>query len=117
MEPNLIQAIGRLEAVLAMETGALKAGEPFSLAEASGRKNQSLLELSRMARGLKADSISPELTLRLQGLRQQLDDNQRTLKLHVEASEEIAGVIASSIKHAESDGTYGDAVKQIKRAR
>ncbi|MEF2071752.1 flagellar protein FlgN [Consotaella aegiceratis] len=117
MEPVLLQAIGRLETVLARETAALNAGSVKDLAEFSARKNQSLLELTRMSRGLKPEVVSSDVRIRLSNLKKGLDANQRALRLHVQASEEIAGLIARAIEHAESDGTYEAPVKGAQRAK
>ncbi|MCQ8780943.1 hypothetical protein [Mangrovibrevibacter kandeliae] len=115
MEPVLMQAIGRLEAVLVQETAALKSGSLSGLADTTGRKNQSLLELSRISRNLKPDVIGPELRGRLGSLRLRIEENQSALRLHVGASEEIANLIARAIEAAESDGTYGDGIQGVRR--
>lgn len=112
-----MHAIGRLEAVLAKETDALKAGTKIDLNEVNGRKNQSLLELSRISRSMKPDAITPELRARLQTLKARLEANQLVLKRHVDASEEIAGVIARAIERAESDGTYDAPASGIRRLK
>lgn len=113
MEAVLTQAINRLEAVLAGETNALRSGRRVNLNEISNRKNQSLLELSRIARGLDTAGMSATLRGRLEGLRERLDDNGRVLKLHMEATDEISGIVARSLADAESDGTYGASVRGV----
>ncbi|SJZ82264.1 hypothetical protein [Consotaella salsifontis] len=117
METVLLQAIGRLETVLANETAALRAGVTKDLKEYNVRKNQSLLELSRMTRGMNADAVSDVVKGRLANLRSGLDANQRVLKLHVQASEEIANLIARAIESAESDGTYEAPVRGAVQAK
>ncbi|MBC8128985.1 MAG: hypothetical protein H7Y08_01535 [Rhizobiaceae bacterium] len=117
MEAVLIQAINRLEAVLAGETNALREGRTIKLQETTNRKNQSLLELSRISRGLDPAVVSPVLKARIGTLHERLDDNRRVLQLHMEATSEITGLIARAIAHAESDGTYGSAVTGVKLAR
>ncbi|WP_185983572.1 flagellar protein FlgN [Aureimonas mangrovi] len=109
----LTQAINRLEAVLAGEMNALRSGARFNLGETSNRKNQSLLELTRIARGLDTASVSGELRTRLSTLRERLDDNRRLLQLHMEATDEVAGLISRSMAEAESDGTYGSSVRGV----
>lgn len=115
MEAVLTQAINRLEAILAGETQALRQGLPVKLGETTNRKNQSLLELSRIARGLDPATVTPNLRVRLGTLHERLDDNQRVLRLHMEAADEITGLIARTIADAESDGTYGSSIKGVKR--
>ncbi|RIY01876.1 flagellar protein FlgN [Aureimonas flava] len=102
-----MQAINRLEAVIAGEMMALRAGDHSGLGDISHRKNQSLLELTRIGRGIDAASVSGDLRGRLSVLRERLDDNSRLLELHMEATAEVAGLITQAIAEAESDGTYG----------
>jgi hypothetical protein len=117
LEAVLTQAINRLEAVLAGETNALREGRTVNLSDLSHRKNQSLLELSRISRGLDPANVTPNLRVRLTTLRERLDDNSRVLQLHMEAAGEITGLIARAIADSESDGTYGSSVKGVKRAK
>ena len=61
MDLALSKAVDRLEAVLTAETGALASGTPIDLGEIAARKNQSLLEFSRLSRRMPArDDVEPE---------------------------------------------------------
>lgn len=102
----LAKAVDRLEAVLSTETEALNGGKPVDLMEITARKNQSLLELSRLARRTEAFQEDPDARERLTGLTKAIENNRRALELHVRASHEISALIARSITDAESDGTY-----------
>ncbi|RFC62640.1 flagellar protein FlgN [Fulvimarina endophytica] len=106
MQTAFSNAFDRLEAVLARETHALENGLAIDLMETTGRKNQSLLELSRLARGVPAESLDAETRTRLALLRDALQTNQSILARHVKASHEVSGVMAKAIEDAESDGTY-----------
>lgn len=117
MEAVLTQAINRLESVLVGETLALREGRNVSVTESSNRKNQCLLELSRISRGLDPATVTPNLKVRLSGLRDRLEDNRQVLWLHMEATGEITRLIAKAMSDAESDGTYGSAVTGVKRDR
>ena len=117
LETVLTQSINRLEALLAGETMALREGRSINLTELSHRKNQSLLELSRISRGLDPANVTPNLQVKLNTLRERLDDNRRVLQLHMEAAGEITGLIAQAIADAESDGTYGSAISGVKRVK
>ena len=117
MEAVLTQAINRLEAVLAGESNALRAGLHLDLGEMANRKNQSLMELSRIARGIEPRTVSPNLKVRIDTLRERLEDNRRLLAVHMEATVEISGLIARSMAEAESDGTYEAPTGGIKRDR
>ncbi|KQT66095.1 MULTISPECIES: hypothetical protein [unclassified Aureimonas] len=115
MEAVLTQAIQRLEAVLAGETNALRVNAGLNLAETTNRKNQSLLELSRISRGVDPRTVTPALKEKLDVLRWRLDENSRVLKLHMAATQEISNLIARAMANAESDGTYGSSIKGVKR--
>jgi hypothetical protein len=117
LEAVLTQSINRLEALLAGETNALREGRVVNLNELTNRKNQSLLELSRISRGIDPETLTPALTAKLGTLRERLDDNRRVLQLHMEAAGEITGLIAQAIADAESDGTYGSSITGVKRAK
>jgi len=98
------KAVDRLEAILATEIEALRSGDPVNLAEITTRKNQSLLELTRLTRSLHGPD--PAMRTRLEGLKTSVEENRRVLGLHVKASHEVAGLISRAIAEAESDGTY-----------
>lgn len=106
MEAVLTQAINRLEAVLAGETLALEGGDRFGLGEISNRKNQSLLELSRISRGIDVAELGEGTRARIHSLRENLAANSRLLELHMEATAEIAGMLGRALADAEHDGTY-----------
>lgn len=115
MEAVLTQAIQRLEAILAGETNALRVNAGVNLAETSNRKNQSLLELSRISRGVDPRTVTPALKEKLDVLRWRLDENSRVLQLHMTATQEISNLIARHMANADSDGTYGSSIKGVKR--
>ena len=106
MNVALEEAVTRLEQILAAETAALDEGRFTALLDLTARKNHSLLELTRLGRGLAAAPQHPETKARLGLLRAAVERNHRALELHVKASNEIADLIASSIADHESDGTY-----------
>ena len=114
METVLTHAINRLEAVLAGETLALRDGRSVNLAELANRKNQSLLELTRIGRGIDPLHVTDGLRTRLGTLRERLDENERVLRLHMEATGEISALIARTLADAESDGTYAASAKGVK---
>lgn len=102
----LRNAAARLSQALHRETAALKERRPVDMDEFSDRKNQSLLELSRISRTVGRDALDPQLMPVLHDLREKLEENRAVLKLHLEAVQEIANVLASAIRESESDGTY-----------
>ncbi len=102
----LIASLKRLEATVAAETEALVAHRPIDQEAVNRRKSQSLLELTRLTRGLDPDQLDPEMAEQLVSLRDTLERNQSVVALHLRAVEEISGIISESIRNAESDGTY-----------
>ena len=113
----LTNAVDRLEAVLINENEALASGNRIDLMETAGRKNQSLLELTRLTRGLGVEDLDDHTRERLVTLRRRLDDNGTVLARHVKASHEISAIMAKSIEDAESDGTYSSRPEFAGRVR
>jgi len=96
----------RLIALLDQEIAALRAHQVDELDEISDRKNQMLLEISRLGRDL--DDGAPDSALRpmLDQLREKLAENLSLLELNIGAVRDVADILASAIREAESDGTY-----------
>ena len=99
-------AVERLANVVDGETEALRQGAQVDLRASNGLKSVGLVELNRAMQLL--DGTKPDtFTLRiLEELNAKLETNRRVLKLHMEAVNEIAGIISDSIRQADSDGTY-----------
>ncbi len=108
--PELAKAVlARLEKALDDENAALSRFNSSNLGEFSRVKTQCLLELQRPGPLSGRVHTSPELSARLQALRQKLELNRWLLLLHLEAAREITTVIISALREAESDGTYSRA--------
>jgi hypothetical protein len=102
----LLASLKRLEATVTAETEALLAHRPVDQETVNRRKSQSLLELTRLTRGLDPAELEPPVLDQLLRLRGALERNQDVVGLHLRAVEEISGIVADSIREAESDGTY-----------
>ncbi|MGU3359005.1 flagellar protein FlgN [Methylobacterium sp. M6A4_1b] len=102
----LLESLKRLEATVTAETEALLAHRPVDQEAVNRRKSQSLLELTRLTRGLDPADLEPSLLDQLLRLRGALERNQDAVGLHLRAVDEISGIVADSIREAESDGTY-----------
>ena len=102
----LRSAAARLVNILEHETTALRQRRPLILDELSDRKNQVLLELTRLDKGLNREALDPELASRLSDLRDRLEGNRSLLELHLRAVRSVADILATAIRDAESDGTY-----------
>src|SRR5262249_44758112 len=111
----LTAALGRLEDVISEETRALEARHSLDLQDFNLRKSRSLLELTRIVRALPPSLLDDGLRVRIDRLRNGLNRNKELLRIHLSAAQEIAEVLASAITDAESDGTYGRAVKPVGR--
>ncbi|HET7410950.1 MAG TPA: hypothetical protein VFJ13_12200 [Paracoccaceae bacterium] len=102
----LKSAAGRLARLLQHETTALRQRRPVDLDELCDRKNQALLDLSRLGHGLDRETIDPGLQSQLGDLREVLDENRSILELHLRAVRDVADILATAIRESESDGTY-----------
>jgi flagellar biosynthesis/type III secretory pathway chaperone len=111
----VINAVERLSQVVEEETQLLRQLGSADFERLNHQKNFSLLELTRAMRVLPAHERTPILAARLGRLRDLLDENQRVLKLHLTAAEEIANLVATSIQDAASDGTYSARISRDAR--
>lgn len=105
---NLTHVVRRLEAVIDEETVALSGGRTVDLKEFNYRKGHGFLELNRTMNGLAPQAArDPAIAVLFTGLKSKLERNQRVLKLHLDAVQEVASVISKAISDQDSDGTYG----------
>ena len=111
----VITAIDRLSQVVEEETQLLRQLGSADFERLNHQKNYSLLELTRAMRVLPERDRSALLSARLVRLRNLLDENQRVLRLHLAAAEEIANLVASTIEDAASDGTYSSRITRDMR--
>ncbi|KQP10220.1 MAG: flagellar protein FlgN [Methylobacterium sp.] len=102
----LIASLKRLEATVVAETEALLSHRPFDQEAVNRRKSQSLLELSRLTRGLDPAEVAPDIADQLARLSRALARNQGVVSQHLRAVEEISEIVTQAIRDSESDGTY-----------
>lgn len=107
----IMRAVIRLIEVVDQETIALRDHTATNLSEFNARKAHGLLELDRAVTLLNGAQPSTAIMALLRELRDKLDANSRMLSMHIEAVREIAGVIADTIREADSDGTYTNAYR------
>lgn len=103
-------AVARLEQLIEQETAALRHASIDDLRDFNNRKAQAFVELDRAMAPRPA--VSPDMRARLAALRQKLDVNRRALKMHLDAVQEVAGMLADQIRNAESDGTYSYGIRR-----
>jgi hypothetical protein len=111
------KAIERLESLVDEETAALRSMAKVDLKDFSNRKSQGLLELTHAMRALPAGEAQQVLRPQLKSLRAKLEVNQSVLKMHVEAVQEVAMIMATAIRDFESDGTYSQTFRSDGTAR
>lgn len=70
------------------------------------QKSRILLELSRLVRVVGVEPLDPALAKRLDTVRTKLERDRSLLGIHLTAAQEVAEIIANSLREAESDGTY-----------
>lgn len=102
----IMNSIERLEETIDAETAALVSHSFADQQEFNRRKSQSLLELSRLARSLRKEAITPDLVERLESLRDKLEANHTVLEMNLRAVQEVADIVSKAIQNSESDGTY-----------
>jgi hypothetical protein len=106
IEASIQRAVVRLVEIIDQETAALRSRQPIDHKDFNTRKAHSLLELDRALRQLDGQNPDDATLNMLSVLREKLELNQQVLSIHVQAVREIAGVIADTIREADSDGTY-----------
>lgn len=110
----IVYAVGRLEVLIDQETAALRYASASDLKEFNNRKAQVLVELDRAVTANSGHLPSAEMKRRLSGLREKLEVNRKTLKMHLDAVQEVAVMLADRIRDAESDGTYTNGIRKEK---
>lgn len=105
----LVALIGRLDAVVAAETAALRAHDHAGLAEATFQKRQGLLELGRLTRAMANTVPSQDILARLAAFRARLAANEAALKVELAAAQDVGAIIVRALREADSDGTYSRA--------
>ncbi|MDX3966421.1 MAG: flagellar biosynthesis protein FlgN [Bradyrhizobium sp.] len=103
---GLLAAIRRLASIVEEETAALATGRKIDFDDFSARKSRSMLEFVRLMRARMHLGGEVEITEEIQRLREKLERNRSILEMHYDAVREVASIIVTAIKEAESDGTY-----------
>ena len=98
--------VERLSRTVAAETAAIAAGRVVPYEDFSRRKNQGLLELTRLMPALEGASADEDARRALSELTAALEANRRALHVQLEASIAVAEIIARVIRDGQSDGTY-----------
>jgi hypothetical protein len=102
----ILPVIERLQQVLDAENEQVASRKRIDYEVFNQRKNQGLLELTRLAPLLAGTEGSQSLKAALATLREKLDANQRMLKVQLDAAQKVSDIIARAIQEGQSDGTY-----------
>ena len=101
-----LPVVERLRQTVMAETDDIAQGRPVAYETYSLRKNQGLLELSRLLPVLRRGPIGGPLRAALADLSDKLEINRRALGVQLKASIAVAEIIARAIRDGQSDGTY-----------
>jgi hypothetical protein len=107
-------AVGRLELLIDQETSALRHASVNDLRDFNNRKAQVLVELDRVLATTAGQPPSPAMKERLGSLREKLAVNRKTLKMHLDAVQEVAVMLSDQLRNAASDGTYTNGIRKSK---
>ncbi|WP_424361532.1 hypothetical protein [Methylocystis parvus] len=101
----LALCIERLEAIILAETNLLKQGGNLDFEALNARKTHALMEFIQASKGARlrdADGVIDGA----ERLRELLAVNAEILDRHLQATQEIAMLMITSIRRDDSDGTY-----------
>ena len=99
-------SIMKLIEVVEEENAALRQQKIISHASYTDRKNHALRELLAAQKQQMTSVTHGPLDPSLRRLSQALQVNARLLKQHIAAVGEVSDIIVSSLREADSDGTY-----------
>ena len=112
----LAGAIERLGQVVEAESAALLARTQVDLTDFANRKSRGLLELTRLMQTQDLAAAVPSVRELAEELSDKLETNRALLKTHLHAVQELAAIIAGTMREAESDGTYSVAAQRAANA-
>ena len=102
----ILPVIERLRVVVEAENRELLLRGPVDYNNHSQRKNQGLLELSRLRPALGGAQSNPRAQAAFADLSATLDVNRRLLHTQLRAAQTISNIVARAIREGQSDGTY-----------
>ena len=102
----ILPVIERLRLVVETENLELMQRGPVDYNNHSQRKNQGLLELSRLRPALGGAQFNPRAQSAFAELSATLDVNRRLLHTQLRAAQTISNIVARAIREGQSDGTY-----------
>lgn len=103
---SLTSLIGRIEQAVEEETAALRTDLGFDLKASNARKSRYLYELNRALKGVGPTELPGEHRDGIRRLREKLATNEAVLLAHLNAVNEVATLMRTTIQRHEADGTY-----------
>ncbi|ANT53398.1 hypothetical protein [Mesorhizobium amorphae] len=103
---NLAAIIGRIEEAVDEETAGIRTGTGYDLKASNARKSRYLYELTRAIKGGNEIEFLEQHREGLTRLRQKLARNEAAILAHLNAVNEVAGLLKNAIQRADADGTY-----------
>jgi hypothetical protein len=104
--PTALRLVERLRQTVTAETEDIAQRGPVDYAAYSLRKNQALLELSRLLPTLGGARSDLALSAALAGLNAEIEINHHALGIQLAAAVAVTDIIARAIRDGQSDGTY-----------
>lgn len=101
-----LPVVQRLTRTVTAETEDIVAGRPAPYELYGQRKNQGLLELSRLLPAFAKAGGGKDLGGALGELNAALEANKRSLGMQLKAAIAVSEIIARAIREGQSDGTY-----------
>ena len=96
----------RVRSTVVEEMETIRRRKPIDCDSFSARKNMGLLDLDRLAPVIAKNLANVTLSRSLLGLKEALEANKAALAIELDAAKSITELVASAIRHGESDGTY-----------
>lgn len=102
----LLALLGRIEETVEAEASGIRNGFRFDIKASNARKSRQLYDLGRAFEGLDPQTLDVEQRAALARLREKLASNEATIKAHLSAVGEVAGLLQQAIEEVQADGTY-----------
>ncbi len=102
----VLPVLDRLRAAVEAENRDLGSRRAIDYSSHSQRKNQGLLELTRLRATVDSVRNDAAASAALADLSAKLEINRRLLGTQLKAAKTIAGIVARAIREGQSDGTY-----------
>ena len=103
---SLLSLIRRIQEAVDEDTQGIRNDVNFDVAASNARKSRYLYDLNRAARGVTEAGLRDDQKIALADLRRALVRNEQAIEAHLNAVREVADIIQSAIRRAETDGTY-----------